>query len=433
MSTEPLPRLRRRRIGAALLAAGLAVAGLTACADEEKPGGPTSLTLTIWGNANDKTVMDQRLALAKKALPEIDVKLVQISEEYNTKVQTMFAGGKAPDVLMLSEEINVYSSKGQLEDLTPHLKKANVDPVARFGQGPVDTYSTDGKLWAAPDRGGAMVLYYNKAIFDAQGVAYPDGTWDWAKFREAAQKLTVREGGKVKSWGYAAGDWWPWLLTWMYQNGGSVLDAAGKPVANSPANVEAIQFYNDLVLKDRSAPSPIDYANAGLSNGQPDALFAQGKLAMGTTGFWNIASLKDSKLKWDIAPLWQGKQKAVPAFGSGLAVSSQSKHKDAAARLVAFLTSAEGQAPIVTSGLDVPSNLEVVNSDAFKKPAWNTTGVNLAAFTESASAIYSPPLVPEWNEIQKAYTDEMAPVWNGKDSVQAGLDRVQKSLERILS
>ncbi|MEV3986888.1 MULTISPECIES: sugar ABC transporter substrate-binding protein [unclassified Nonomuraea] len=422
-----------RRIAAVLLAAVTAT-GLSACSSEEQPaaGGPTSLTLTIWGSATDKTVFEQRLALAKKALPDIDVQLVQIAEDYDTKVQTMFAGGKAPDVLMLAEAVNVYSSKGQLEDLTPHLKKAGVDPVARFGQGSVTTYSTGGKLWAAPDRAGAMVLYYNKEIFDAQGVPYPDGTWDWTTFREAAKKLTVRDGDKVKTWGYAAGDWWPWMMTWMYQNGGSVLDASGKPVANSAVNIEALQFYNDLVLKDRSAPSPVDYANAGLDNGQPDPLFAQGKLAMVTTGFWNIATLKETKLKWDIAPLWHGKQNAVPAFGSGLAVASQSEHKDAAAKLVAFLTSAEGQGPIVTSGLDVPANQEVAASDAFKKPAWNTTGVNLAAFTESAPAIYSPPLVPEWNEIQKAFTDELAPVWKGEDSVQAGLDRVQQSLERIV-
>ncbi|GAB3083744.1 ABC transporter substrate-binding protein [Micromonospora schwarzwaldensis] len=427
------PPTALRRVVAALLAASLAAAGLTACGSDEPAASGTTLTLTIRGNENDKAVFEQRLAQAKKALPGIDVKLVQIdNDNYDTKVQTMFAGAQAPDVLMIDEAVNVYSSKGQLEDLKPRLASAGVDPVGRFGQGALDTYSTDGKLWAAPDRGGAMVVYYNKDIFDAQGVAYPDSTWDWTRFREAAAKLTVRDGGKVKSWGYAAGDWWPWTMTWMYQNGGRVLDASGAPVVNSSANVEALQFYNDVVLKDHSAPSPIDYANAGLDNGKPDALFEQGKLAMVTTGFWNIASLKESRVKWDIAPLWHGRKSAVPAFGSGLAVSSRSRHKDEAARLVAYLTSVEGQLPIVTSGLDVPANLEAVASEAFKKPTWNTRGVNLAAFAESAPVIYSPPLVPEWKEMQKAFTDGMTPVWKGEDSVQAGLDRVQKSLERII-
>ncbi|MFC7614991.1 ABC transporter substrate-binding protein [Actinokineospora soli] len=377
-------------------------------------------------------MFEERLALAKQALPDVQVDLVQIPEDYDTKLQTMIAGGDAPDVMMVAEAVNVLSSKGQLVDLNPALAEAGVDPVATFGQATVGTYSTDGKLWAAPDRSGAMAVYYNKAIFDKQGVAYPDASWDWADFRQAANKLTVREGDKVTSWGFAAGDWWPWYMTWMKQNGGRVLDDAGKPVVDSPENAEALEFYHSLVHKDRVAPSPVDYADAGLDDGQADPLFSQGKLAMFTTGFWNVATLSKSDLDWGVAPLWHGKQEAVPAFGAALAVSSQSEHKDAATKLVTFLTSDEGQQPLVTSGLDVPANLAVANSPAFQQPAWNTEKVDLSAFTPPAAAVYLPPLVPEWNAIQKAFTDGMDATWKGKASVRDGLAAVQRNLEGVL-
>lgn len=429
------PRVRRaRRVAAAVTAAALvAVAGAACGGSPDAAGGPSGpLTLTIWGSQIDKSVFEERLALAKQALPDIQVKLVQIPDDYDTKLQTMIAGGDAPDVMMLAEAVNVLSSKGQLEDMNPALAEAGVDPVATFGASTVGTYSTDGKLWAVPDRSGAMALYYNKEIFDRQGVPYPDGTWDWEDFRQAATKLTVRDGDKVTSWGYAAGDWWPWYMTWMRQNGGRVLDDGGKPVADSAENVEALEFYHSLVHKDRAAPSPVDYANAGLDDGQADPLFAQGKLAMLTTGFWNVASLSETDLKWDVAPLWRGKQEAVPAFGSALAVSSQSDNKEAAAKLVAFLTSEKGQQPLVTSGLDVPANLAVANSPAFQQPAWNTKKVDLSAFTPPASAVYLPPLVPEWNAIQKAFTDGMDATWKGKASVRDGLAAVQRNLEGVL-
>ena len=428
-----------------LLAATVATLALTAAACSSPAAGPsegaggddvaerTELTMTIWGGEVDKAVYEERLALAAEALPEIDVELVQISDDYDTKIQTMIAGGESPDVMMLAEGVHVLSSKGQLQDMNSFLEEAGIDPVATFGQGSVDTYSTDGSLWAVPDRAGAMVLYYNKDIFDAQGVSYPDGSWDWQDFRDAAAQLTVREDDNVTSWGYAAGDWWPWYMTWMYQNGGQVLDESGAPVVDSPENVEALEFYNAMVLEDGSTPSPVDYANAGLSNGQPDPLFAQGKLAMETTGFWNIATLSESDLNWGIAPLWHGEEEAVPAFGSALAVSSKSENQQAAAELVAFLTSAEGQTPIATSGLDVPANISVIESDAFQNPDWNTSGVDLSAFTESATAIYSPPLVPEWNEIQKAFTDGMDATWKGEASVADGLAAVQATLDRVLS
>jgi len=389
--------------------------------------------MTIWGGDIDQTTMQQRLALAKAQYPNITVNLQLIPSEYETKVQTMFAGNTAPDIMETAESVNAYSSKGQLVDLTEYFKGAGIDPVQSFGQGTVDTYSTGGKLWAAPDRSGAAVVYYNKDLFDKAGVAYPSADWDWQAMRDAAKKLTQRDAsGNTTVWGYAAGDWWPWYMSWMYQNGGRVLDDAGKPVANTQANIDALQFYNDMVFVDKSCPSPTDYANAGLNNGSPDPLFAQGSLAMEVTGFWNIGSLKDSTINWGIAPMWHGKEKAVPAFSNALAVSSQSKNKDAAAKIVMFLTTAAGQKPIADNGLDVPSNIAAVADASFQKATWNTKGVDLSAFTSSAADVFAPPYVPQWNEIQKAFTDGLANTWMNTQSVKDGLDAVQQNLQSIL-
>ena len=435
------PRTNLRRAAAVLVATGLAAAGLTACGSASTKadntgaanGDKASLTMTIWGSDTDLKVYKERLALAKKAYPGISVTLQHIAADYDTKLQTMVAGGKAPDLMELAEAVNVYSSKGQLVDLSSYYKTAGTDPVKEFGQSAVDRYSTTGKLWAAPDRGGSQVVFYNKDLFDAAGVSYPTANWTWTDFKSAAQKLTKKDGDKTIQWGYAAGDWWPWYMNWMKQNGGTILNSNGQPEINSAANVEALQFYNDLVLKDRAAPSPRDYANAGLKNGSPDPLFAQGKLAMVTTGFWNVASLQSTNLKWDVAPVWQGKQQATAAFGNGLAVGSSSKNKNAAAKIALFLSSAEGQAPIANSGEDVPANLVAAKSDAFTKPTWLKSPVNLAAFTQSAEFAYSPPMVPEWNEIQKAFTDGLAKVWTGDESVEDGLAAVQTTVKGVLA
>jgi multiple sugar transport system substrate-binding protein len=389
--------------------------------------------MTIWGSDTDLKVYKERLALAKKAYPGITVTLQHIAADYDTKLQTMVAGGKAPDIMELAEAVNVYSSKGQLVDLSSYYKNAGSDPVKEFGQSAVDRYSTTGKLWAAPDRGGSEVLFYNKDLFDAAGVSYPTASWTWTDFKSAAQKLTKKDGDKTIQWGYAAGDWWPWYMNWMKQNGGTILNSNGQPEINSAANIEALKFYNDLVLKDRAAPSPRDYANAGLKNGSPDPLFAQGKLAMVTTGFWNVAALQATDLKWDVVPVWQGKQKATAAFGNGLAVGSSSKNKDAAAKIALFLSSAAGQAPIANSGQDVPANLAAAASEAFTKPTWLKTPANLAAFSQSAEFAYSPPMVPEWNEIQKAFTDGLAKVWTGDESVEKGLAAVQTTVQGVLA
>ena len=393
---------------------------------------PVTLTMTIWGNDTDKKVYSDRIALVEKKYPWITVNLTQISDQYDTKLQTQVAGGKAPDLMEMAEAINVYSSKGQLEDLAPYYKAAGVDPVKLFGQGAVNTYTTDGHLWASPDRSGAAVMFYNKDMFDKAGVKYPTADWTWDDFRADAKALTVSSGTKVTQWGYGAGDWWPWYMNWIKQGGGDVIDASGNPVINSDANVASIKFYNDMVFTDKSALSPRDYANLSLPNGSPDPLFAQGKLAMEVTGFWNVGSLAKTTLNWDIQVVPQGKQKATAAFGSGIAVSSTSAHKDAAALVAIYFGTVEGQGPIVTSGLDVPANVEAASSDAFLNPTWLKQKVNLKAFGDSAAFVYSPPLVPQWNQIQKAFTDGLAKVWSDNASVSEGLGKVQTTVKTLL-
>ncbi len=162
----------------------------------------------------------------------------------------------------------------------------------------------------------------------------------------------------MEVYGFAAGDWWPWWMSFMYQNGGRILDDNNNVVVDSPENMEALQFYNDLVYMHQVAPSKEDYANMGDKG--PDPLFAQGKVAIEITGFWNIGSLNNvPDLNWDIAPVWQNKERATVAFGSGLAISKDCKYKEEAFKIIEFLTSEEGQLPIVTNKQDAPANKKV--------------------------------------------------------------------------
>lgn len=416
-------------------AACLALAVLaTACSSgggAAKPGEKVELTMSVWGGKEDEATYTKRLALVHQKYPDITVKLEYTpgSNDYDQKIQTALAGRKGPDIMEFAENVHVFSSKNQLAPLDDSIAKAKLDVAGRFGDKVPAQYQRDGKTYALPDRSGAMVLYYNKKLFDAAGVKYPSAAWTWADFRAAAQKLTVRDGDKIKTYGFAAGNWWPWWMTFMKQNGGDIVDAAGKPVVNSPANVEALKFYNDLVYVDKVAPSPTDYANLGKDIG-PDPLFAQGKTAMQLTGFWNIGSLKKTPdVDWDIAPLWKGKQAATVAFGNGLSVNANSKNKDAAFKVIDFLTSEEGQKPIVENNQDAPANLALLDNDAFLKSA---PGKNMGAFKESASMLYSPPIGPHWNEMQKVFDDALGPFFQNKADAQATLDRVQTELQALL-
>jgi len=391
-----------------------------------------TLRLTFWGSELDKKTWEERANLVSEKFPDVELKLIYVPGDYSQKVQTMIAGGDAPDIIVLAEDIHAYSSSGQIISLDQYIKKYGLD-LSQYPSTLIKQYSYDGKIFGIPDRSGAMVLYYNKDYFDEAGIPYPSKSWRWSDFLNAAQKLTIRdENGEIIRYGFAAGDWWPWWMSFMYMNGGKILDEDGNPIVNTPENIEAIQFYNDLVYKYRVAPSPRDYANMG--NIGPDQLFAQGKTAMEMTGFWNIGSLKNvPELNWDIAPLFGQKRNATVAFGSALTISKACKYKDVAFKVIKFLTSAQGQTPIVKNAEDAPANIKLLNSDLFLKPSWAKREINMKAFADSSDMIIELPIVPQWNEILEVFGDYLSEVFMNKLSVRKALEKIQEDLEFTLS
>ncbi len=411
----------------------------SAATDTKGQDGPVEtveLTMACWGSELDVKAYEERAALLNKKYPELRLKVMSLPNDgYDAKIQTMLASGDAPDIIQVAESSNSYASKGLFVDVGQLAEQAGLDLNERFG-GATEAYRWQGKLYAMPDRSGAMVLYYNRDMFDAANVAYPTKDWTWDDFLDAAQKLTLTDdNGVVTQYGFAAGGWWPWWMSFMYQNGGRILDENMEHVVvNSPENIEAINFYTDLVHKYHVAPSADDYSRFGLKDGQPDPLFAQGNCAMNLTGYWNIGSLNSVEgLNWDIAPLWKNKQGATFSFGSGLAIPTVCKNVDAAFKAIDFLTSMEGQTPIVTNNQDAPADLELLQSDLFLKPAWaEDRNVNLSAFADSADILESPPLHPKWNEIQRVFDENFSVLFqNGGDSAET-MAKIEAELKDVI-
>ena len=424
----------KRTLGASARMVAIAAAGaltLTACAqgggNDESPSGPTTLKMVVWGGDSDKASYQERLDLFEASQDDITIDLQLIpGDQYEQKVQTMIAGGGGPDILEVAEGVNVYSSKNQIIPLDDLIASAGLDLEERFG--PVGTlYSYQDSVYAIPDRSGAMIVYYNKDLFDAAGVEYPSADWSWEDAHSAMEALTV----PGEQWGYAGAGWWPQWWSLAYQNGGQIIDDEGRPAVDSPEVVEALQWANDLAYVDHVVPTPAEYADMGPDMGG-DPAFAAQKVAMNTTGFWAISGLLEVDFNWDIAPMWGGEQQAVSAFGSGLAISRDSESPEQAFQAIDFLTDAEAQAVIIKNAQDVPANLEVQQSEAFLSPEWTTREVNMGAFGESAAFVFTAPLVPEWNEMQAAFDDNLGTFWNEGGDAAAQLAIIQTQLESII-
>lgn len=386
------------------------------------------LTLSHWGSTADAEVYQARVDLFNAQSDTIHVTINYIPEDYATKITSMMSSGTAPDVMVVAEEANSFAYRGQLLPLNDYLSEAGIDLVASVGQACVDAYSYDGSIYGIADRAGCSVLYYNKDLFDAANVAYPTIDWTRDDFLAAAQALTEASDSADKVWGYVQEDWWPYWMSWIYGGGGCVVDEEGNIAVNSPENVASLTFMRDLVGEYGVTPTRSQLASIG-TGATASSLFASGKAAMYCTGAWGIASFKDVEgLNWDMAPLWD---KAAPAFGSAICISSSTPYPDEAFEVAKFMTSVDAQSMIAQACEDVPANLEVLNSDDFLKAAWSDREINMNVFVDSVDITFAPPTTPEWASWTAVWGELLDPIYDGEGDPAAILEEIQAQMQQV--
>jgi multiple sugar transport system substrate-binding protein len=293
-----------------------------------------------WDSEDGLKPWNDAIASFKAAYPGIDVKLESVPQGYGDKLLAEFASGTAPDVFQVGDgDVPKFAAQGVFEPLDPYIsgeKGNNPLDTSVFVKAVSDIGKVNGKTYLLTKDFSPLVLYYNKKMFDAAGVAYPTDKWTWDDFSAAAQKLTVKDSsGNITQWGVQLPDGWGdaywsrgiWPI--IYQNGGNVISDDGKTTTgylNSDATVQAVQWYSDLFLKDKVAPTKADVdALAGAD------LFATGKVAMLWTGVWPLGDyIKNKDISIGTSQLPQGKQRGNSICWAGFGMYSKSQNKDAA-------------------------------------------------------------------------------------------------------
>jgi multiple sugar transport system substrate-binding protein len=358
----------------------------------------------------------------------VDAEVVPYAD-YETKLNTLLAGGSAPDIFEVGyENFRKYAAKDLLLDLTPTIAAdASFNPDI-YKKLAYDAFNYNGKQMGVTESFSDVVLYYNKDLFDAKGMKYPDASWTWKDELAAAQKLTDAKAG---IWGtYAPIQFYEFYKT-IAQNGGGVWDASGKPTINSPANVEALQWMIDKASKYKVSPA----LNDDTFN-QPDAdlnAFVAGKIAMVRFGIWNFGRFKDAPFKWDIALEPGNTQKAHHFFADGLAASKDTKNAEAVWRFLKFFTSDPAAvSKRIEAGWSVPAVADEAVMNAYYK---QTPPESKKIVTEALDSLVLPPVGPQpekWGEFTAAVGEELDKAKLGRSTAQEALDNAQKKVEKLL-
>lgn len=364
---------------------------------EQKPGTVT-LRWVVNSSERDRSFYQAIQEGFEAKHPQIHIQFIKSAE--GQKVETMIAGGDAPDIVNVGmDKIHYYAAAHILRDLTPLMSDADRADLAAFFPVTLHPFQDGAHVYGLPWSYVPFILFYNKNLFDKYGVPYPRDDWTWDDYRDAARRLThdLDGDGITDEFGATFAQWQDGYYCWFAQNGGSVLTPDRRTATfDDPRIVAAITFLHALTREDRVMPTD---ANKPKQTGM--GLFEAGRLAMnGPTGSFYIPQYRlYEKVDWDIANVPAGPSgKGTIVAPQAFCVTTQSRHPREAYALVHYISGEEGQRLLAESGLFVPCRRSVALSDHFlTMPGLPQNKYALVAMMDDRDGKTPWGIVPPWS------------------------------------
>lgn len=411
-----------------LICASVAALIVSGCGKPATGPAPVRISLFTWTKPEELRVNQQLVAEFMRLHPNIKVELInEPSRRAMDKLQAMIAARNAPDVMSIHGAYFIpFADKGALLDLHPYVSRADFD-LADFYPQLVELCRWHGKLYSLPRYTSVYVLFYNRDLFDAAGLKYPDDSWTWDTYLQATRKLT-RPGADAGSqqFGCLIQFWGARLYPWLWANGGDLLSADRKHCTiNSPECRQALQFLVDLRYKYQVTP-----ATSAANPDQDLAMFTAGKIGMMMTGAWDIQMMHSAPgLHWDVAPLPKKKSRASLLGMENYAVSSTTRHPEEAWQLFSFLLSKQAQTVMAEKLEKQPSRQSVANASYVTA----TTSYNRRVFVEALAYAHIAPNVPNWERIKPLIDQPLDRLWLGQTTVPKATDDIVREVDKLLA
>lgn len=389
-----------------LTAAILAVfATLTIAQDE-------AVTLVWWDNQQTESGLSEFQQIAVDEFTEatgIEVEVVTIPyAEYQQRLLLAVQSGEAPDISTVDQIWNsAFGVAGAIEALDDRIAASESINEENFFPGAWESATFADQVWGIPFNVDVwQFTFYNQDLLDAAGV---DGASlaTWEGLAAAGEALTDTDAGQfgVGLFGHMGEDTIVVVNSFIYSNGGSVLDADGMCALAQPEAVEALEYLAGL-----QAYAPEGILNA--SSGDMRELFLNGSLA---TEFWPALeqpTLQASDINWGFvngtAP--EGMTPIGTYGGWNLVIYSDSENKDEAWQFIEFLTDPAVNGRVVDL---IPANVEA--ADAFL----NENREGPAEILDHLNNARPRPLSPNYLELSTIQQEMVQAIFSGTDATEA--------------
>ena len=420
---------RRIRVAAALMGL-VALAGMSACGRDDGGGtgdepthqevseGKASGTLTMWAMGTEGEKLPDLVKKFEADNPDVTVEVTAIPwDSAHDKFTAAIAAGTTPDLAMVGTTwMGEFIGLGAL-DPTPEI----IDP-SKFFEGAQATTVVDETSYGVPWYVETRLAFYRTDIAEKAGITEAPTTGEGLK--DMAKAMQEKGGSK---WGIslqpgATGSWQS-VVPFMWSNGGTLMnDDMSEFTFDEEANVEALAYYQSFFTDGIANKSP--------AQGTTEADFASGDAPMFISGPWMMGAVEAAggegfADKYDVMVMPEKEMSASFVGGSNLGVFKESENRDAAWKLVDFLTTDATQVEWFGMSTDLPS----------VKSAWDDEALSgnekLAKFGTQLETALAPPPVQTWEQVAASLDAQVEKVTKtGTDPAEA-LKTVQQEATAI--
>ncbi len=420
---------------AALLIISPVAAGGSSESSSSDEGGKTVIHFYDWAPTDMSIIED-----FNRENPDIEVQFHAIPDNGGDKLvqlDILAMGGGDIDVMPGSDgEQMVRMKNGIYAPLDEFIERDGIDMEANFGD--ILSYAEyNGVTYGYPFRSTVEGIWYNKDMFDAAGIPYPDGSWTWDEYKEIARQLTHGEGAdKVYGtythtfngqWAPVGNEKEPWYNEEGYSN----------------INTDAFRTQLERRKELDDLGYQLSFSQIQATQATQAAYFLGGRCAMVQAGSWIVQNIKDQEnyphsFRIGVAPLprFDESVEAENSFSvaaSILAIPANSDHKEEAWRFIRYMVE-EGASRIAGSG-NYPCYRPAYNDEligAFIEGSGLDIEDVRPLFGEMAS-VSQKPTGSAAAEYQQSMQEQTPLFFNGEKPAEDVLAEVQRVTDKAIA
>ncbi|MGH7491397.1 MAG: sugar ABC transporter substrate-binding protein [bacterium] len=351
--------------------------------------------IKFWAMGAEGEHVQKLMPEFQRRYPDLEVKVQGIPwTAAHERLLTAYAGNSLPDMCQLGNTwIPEFTLLNALENLEPWIAGSAVVLPENYFSGIWQTNVMASAAFGVPWYVDTRLLFYRRDILQRVGFAHAPHTWD--EWYEVSKKIKQLAGGQEK---YAillpTNEWVPFVLAGLQTGSALLRDGDRYGDFSGPEFTAAFEFLMRF-YREKLAPVGVTQVT-NIYQG-----LAEGFFSMYITGPWNIGEFKRRlpvalQDKWMTAPMpgpTPGQAGLSLAGGSSLVLFRKSQKKEAAWKLIEYLSQARIQLEFYKMTGDLPAVRAAWQDTSF------TNNVYIQAFYEQLEHVAPTPKIPEWEQI----------------------------------